>query len=68
MIEKAWTKHLKAVNQGRATLDMLPRARLHMMFERKANVIKLHDLEDFASRLPQWDEALLQASQRKGLT
>ncbi len=55
-----WYGHQLRVNEGKARLDHLPRARVHMIYEKQPNSITLQPFRGAEQRFPEWDYALQQ--------
>lgn len=58
ILARCWKQHAKKLRAGDAKLGTLPRARVHMLFEKRAGSIELQDLAGGEARLPKWDVAL----------
>lgn len=59
--QKATTRLADRVKKGKASAEELPRARVHMLFEKTAGSIKIGNLADGDKLLPEWDDALIQS-------
>jgi SAM-dependent methyltransferase len=57
-ILRRWHDHLNKVNSGARKLDDIPRARVHMLFEKEAGSIQLAERNVAEARIPEWDQAL----------
>jgi SAM-dependent methyltransferase len=68
-IARGWNSHMEKVAAGKASIERLPRQRVHMLFERKPGSITLKNLKHGAQRIPEWDHAMMEsldAPKRKG--
>jgi SAM-dependent methyltransferase len=63
-IAQCWQKQMSAINAGKARMDKLPQARVHMLFEKKKGSISIKGLGSGEYRIPQWDQAMLKALRR----
>jgi SAM-dependent methyltransferase len=61
-IMRRWRDHEIAVKLGTRPATRLPQARVHMLFEKRKGSIQLASTDVARSRLPQWDQALLEAT------
>jgi SAM-dependent methyltransferase len=57
-IVKKWHEHLTQVDRGERKLTDLPRARVHMLFEKEAGSIEVAEMRSAESRVPKWDRAM----------
>ena len=61
-IMRRWHDHEAAVKAGKRKPTTLPQARVHMLFEKVPNSIRLVSPEEARRRLPAWDQALLDST------
>lgn len=63
-IAQSWQTHLSEINAGKARMDKLPEARVHMLFEKKKGSVPIKGLGSGEYRIPQWDQAMQKALRR----
>jgi SAM-dependent methyltransferase len=61
IVEQSWTRHLKKLKSGKRSLYELPSTRVHMIFEKSRDSIRIRDLSGGEVRLPEWDLAIQEA-------
>jgi hypothetical protein len=65
ILDRVWTRHLSDVAAGKALLEHLPRGRLHMLFEKERDAIKVDELKLGRVPLPKWDVGLQKSVARR---
>ncbi len=56
MVDGTRAKHLARADDGRVTIERLPRGRVHMLFEKQKGTIAVRERRD--AKFPAWDVAL----------